>query len=92
MKLNNLSNRLARGVDLNTEIQPLQSLVEIFGNQRVLIEYHHGIREYTNESIVVCAQYGKICVQGKSLHIVLMTKDRLVIQGKIQNVAINKEG
>ena len=92
MKKNNLANRLACELDMLTEIQPLQSLVEIYGNQRVLIEHHQGIRVYTRERIVVCTRYNGICVEGCNLRIVQMTKERLVIQGQIFSVKLSKEG
>ena len=90
MNRNGLSNRLACRMDLQTELQPLQSLVEIYGNERVLIENYRGICEYINERITVAAKSGRICVCGRKLRIALMTKDRLVIQGHINSVAVGE--
>ena len=88
MGIHSITNRLLNNADLATELQPLQSLVEIFGDQRVLIENHCGIRKYTTQEIVISAKNADICVAGDGLHIVLMTKERLVIQGGICNISL----
>ncbi len=92
MRKGGIPNRLAGEADLLTELNPLHSLVEIYGNQRVLVENHQGVHEYTSHKILVCAKCGNICVEGTGLRIALMTKNRLVIQGRICNIALNKEG
>lgn len=87
-----ISNRLARDIDLQTEMQPLNSLLEIYGDHRVLVENHRGVREYSHEKVVVCVKSGNVCICGKDLHIVLMSRIRIVIQGKICNIMLNEEG
>ena len=74
-------------LDLLTELQPLESLVEVYGNQRVLIENHRGVCQYTGERIVIKVKNGNVSVGGTRMRIVLMTKDRLVIQGLIEDIA-----
>ena len=92
MKVNGLTNRIAVKTDLQTELQPLQSLIEIYGKERVLIENHRGVCEYDKSKIVVLGKSGKIGVCGAGLRIALMTKCRLVIQGKIHDVCLCEEG
>ena len=91
MRSNDFANRIAGRTDLITELQPLESIVEIYGKQRVLIENHHGICEYTDQQITVALKCGRFCISGDGLQVVLMTKNRLVIQGLICNAAFCKE-
>ena len=76
--------------DLLTELQPLESLVEVYGNQRILIENHRGVCEYTGERIVIKVKNGNVSASGTKMRIVLMTKDRLVIQGLIESISFCK--
>ena len=53
-----LSNNLPLKLDLSTEVLPAQTLVEIFGTQRVVIENHKGVVQYDNCQICVKKQKG----------------------------------
>ena len=64
------------------------SLVEISADNRVLIEKHYGIREYSSERICVCVSYGYLAVTGENMQLDHMQKDRLIIRGRIESVAI----
>ena len=91
MEKDTLMNRIAVQTDLNTEVMPRQSLIEIYGNNRLLIENHKGILEYSNEEIVVRLKFGLVRITGERLTIALMNKCRLVICGSIGSVHLCKE-
>lgn len=80
--------RLADRADLQGEVLPGQPLVEIFGEQRVLIEHHNGVIEYTMEKIRVKMRYGCLCICGSSLELARMNVDQLIISGSIDSVNI----
>lgn len=65
-------------------------LVEILDRQRVLIENHLGIVEYSATQIVVKEHTGKIVVRGNGLRLAVMTKERLVIRGEIFEVSLKE--
>ena len=67
-------------------VNPILPLVEIYGNQRILIEHHKGVCEYGEELIRVRIRQGCICINGKFLQISCITKERIVVQGQIGNV------
>lgn len=69
-----------------------QSLVEIAGDYRVLIENHFGIVSYSREQILVRVKYGCLCVCGCELEILRMTREQLVICGKIHGLRIQRKG
>ena len=84
--------RLADGADLAAEPIPGQPIVEIAGDRRVLIENHFGVKEYSRERIAVKVKYGFVCVCGCNLELIRMTKEQLVISGRIDAVSIHRRG
>ena len=75
-------------LDLPGETLPGQVLVEITGENRVLIEHHRGVQEYTRERIGVKVKYGVVQINGKCLELRYMTKEQLVVSGKIDCVQL----
>ena len=79
-------SRLADGADLGEEPLPGQSLVEIAGDRRLLIENHCGVKEYSRERIGVRVGYGQIMICGCGLELVRMCKEQLVVTGRIDGI------
>ncbi len=77
-------------LDLPGESFPGQVLVEIAGEKRVLIEHHRGVREYSPQRIGVKVRYGVVEVSGCGLELRSMTKEQLVIVGRIDCVALKR--
>lgn len=77
-------------LDLPGESMPGQVLVEIAGENRVLIEHHRGVREYNNDKICVNVKFGIVQVFGENLRLCSMTKAQLIISGKIDSVALKR--
>ena len=75
-------------LDLPGESLPGQVLIEITGENRVLIEHHRGVREYSKDKIGVNVKYGVVQVCGNCLELKCMTKELLVISGKIDCVQL----
>ena len=84
--------RLADGADLTTEPLPGQPIVEIAGDRRVLIENHFGVKEYSRERISVKVKYGLVSVCGCGLELMRMTKEQLIICGRIDGVTLQRRG
>ena len=78
-----LAEMFVQKIELEDEPLPFQSLIEIVGNCRVLIENHKGITHYSREKVCVRINRGVACVCGSGLTIAVMRKERLVICGKI---------
>ena len=77
-------------MDLPGESLPGQVLIEITGENRVLIENHRGVREYSRERIGVKVKHGLVQVCGSCLELRCMTKDQLVISGHIDGVFLKR--
>lgn len=80
--------RLTDGLDLNGEPMPGVPLVEVTGERRVLIENHGGVTQYGREKICVKVKFGHIQVCGCGLELARMTKEQLVISGRIDSVTL----
>lgn len=80
--------KLADGVDLPGEAIPGQPLVELSGDRRVLIENHRGVTEYRKDRIGIRVSYGQIAVCGSGLELVRMSKEQLVIRGRIDSITV----
>ena len=65
-----------------------ETIVEISGHRRVLIENHGGVIAYSGDRIQVKVQFGAIVVCGQKMEMTHMTKDQLVISGAIHTVAL----
>lgn len=77
-------------LDLPGESLPGQVLVEISGDNRVLIEHHCGVREYSRERIGVKVKYGMLQVCGNCLELRCMTREQLVISGRIDCIVLKR--
>lgn len=84
--------RLADEADLYAEPLPGLPVVELAGDRRVLIERHGGVTEYSEERICVKVRYGQVCVCGCGLELTQMTRQQLVISGRIDCVQLHRRG
>ena len=82
--------KLAEGLDLPAEPIPGLPLVEIAGEQRVLVENHSGVCQYSTERICVRVKYGMISIQGRGLELSRMSREQLIISGKIDCVMLSR--
>ena len=82
------AQRLADGAQLYGEALPGVPLIEIAGDRRVLIERHDGVIEYGRECIRVCVRYGTLCITGNDMELTQMTREQLIISGKIDGIQI----
>lgn len=88
-------SRLGRWMEQSafaSETVPGQPIVEIAGQRRVLIENHRGVAAYGNERILVNVEFGCICICGCNLEMIHMTKEQLVIHGRIDSVGLQRRG
>lgn len=82
--------RFSEDVDLAMEPMPGQPIVEIAGEKRVLIENHQGVKAYGRDQIIVKVKYGCVCVCGCGLELLRMTREQLVIRGKIDCIKLQR--
>ncbi len=67
-----------------------QSIIEVVGDHRVLIENHHGVITYGKEKVIANVRYGTVCICGSTLEITHMTREHLIIQGNIHSISLHR--
>lgn len=86
MGLNLFAEKMAAAVDLAGEPLPGMPIVEIAGDNRVLIENHICITEYSSNRIRVQVKFGQIMIEGSTLVLSKMAREQLVVNGCIHSV------
>ena len=89
-KRRNFFEHMMEQTALPPESVPGQSIIEIAGERRVLIENHQGVAAYGQERILVNVKFGTVCVCGCHLEMVHMTKEQLVIFGRIDSIGLQR--
>ena len=79
-------------LDLAEEANPRQPLVEVCGNQRVIVEHHRGVMAYGREVIQIRLSGGSIRIQGCGLLLRKMCPQQLAVTGKIAAIFWEMEG
>ncbi len=63
-------------------------LVELAGENRILIENHRGIGSYDTQRIGVKMHYGLLEVTGRDLQLSQITAQQLVITGTVESILL----
>ena len=82
--------RIQSAAAIGTESFARVPLVEIAGLHRVLIENHLGVLAYSLEEIEVKVTYGKLTIEGSDLRLSQLSRDQLVIHGRIDAVRLHR--
>ncbi len=82
------AGRLLQGMEPATETMPLQPVLELCGDRRVLIENHFGVTEYSLERISVAVRFGQLQICGCDLRLRRMQGQVLVITGRIDGISV----
>ena len=84
----NLLRRMLDFGELEEEGMPGQSIVELLGNNRVLIENHRRVIEYDLARVCIRVSFGTITILGSNLRLRAMTAGKLIIAGNIDRIDI----
>lgn len=63
-----------------------QTLAELLGDGRLLVEHHRGILRYGTEEILVGTTFGHLRVCGEELRLCCMSREQLWIAGSIRSI------
>ena len=89
-KEHSIWERIMDRSSIEPESVPSQPIVEIAGECRVLIENHRGVAAYGREKILVKVPFGSVCICGCDLEMRHMSKEQLVIYGRIDSVGLQR--
>lgn len=82
--------KMADRADLAGEPLPGVPVVELAGDRRVLIEGHRGVCQYSREEVCVKVRYGCICICGCGLELTRMSREQLIISGRIDGIKVHR--
>ncbi len=68
-----------------------QTLLELLGDHRLLVEHHRGILAYGTEEILIKASFGRLRVTGKELRLCCMSRLQLLIGGTVAALTLEAE-
>ena len=87
----NWAQRLTDSMDLAGETLPGTTIAELAGDRRVLIEGHKGVTEYCRDRVTVKVGYGWLCICGCGLELRQMSKQQLVISGRVDAIHLRRK-
>ena len=88
----NWMEKLALRAQLEEEVLPGQSLVEMYGDSRLLIEHHNGVTLFAVNEICVRLKFGDLQICGNQLQMEKMSDQILVITGRIDSLCVTRRG
>ena len=80
--------RIVCHAELDEEILPGETLLEVVGKGRVLVEGHGGVMAYCDEKIVIKVRYGVAEICGSNLKLTQMDSAKLIITGEISSLQL----
>ena len=80
--------RITERLDLPSEAMGGAPLVQLNGSRQVTVEGHRGIRQYSPERIEVRTVRGCVCIEGRDLHVALLSRDCMVIRGTVRALSL----
>ncbi len=66
-------------------------MITLEGAERLALENHQGVSEYTPSRLVVLTESGPVRVCGHGLRLVSLSRQSLVIQGTLTSLSLGAE-
>ena len=85
---NGILQQMLDSAKLDEESVPGQSVVELLGGNRVLIENHRKVFAYDMTRICIRVSFGMVQIFGCNLRLKAMTGRKLLITGTIERIEI----
>ena len=82
--------RLTQGLEMAGETLPGMTVAELAGDRRVRVEGHRGVTEYDPGRVTVKVSWGALSVTGAGLELRQMSREQLVICGRIDTVELRR--
>jgi len=88
----NFLEAVSGAAELEREPLPGIPLIEIYDQRRVLIENHRGVIGYCCSEVLVRVRFGTVCICGEDLYLRKMSKEQLVVTGRIRCINLRGNG
>lgn len=90
MKKETILRRLTERAGLYGEALPNCPLVELCGDDRMLIEHHKCVLAYCDTSIDIKMPYGILNILGQGLCFICVETERLLIRGRVDSITLTR--
>ena len=77
-------------LEMSSQPMPGIPIVELCGEKRLLVENHHGVVSYGDKQIRIAVKFGNLAVSGSGLKICFMSKQQLVVSGRIDTLQLER--
>ena len=84
------SERICRALDIEPDVLPRASLIEIRGRSAVTVSGGGKILDYTDEEIKLALKSGAVAIRGKRLVCASFCAGKVRIEGRIEGVSFEK--
>lgn len=88
MKRNTVLRRITEKAGLPAESISGVPLLELNGDDRILVENHICVMGYSEREILIRVSFGCIKIQGAGMVLACLKREQLVIHGKVESVSI----
>lgn len=88
MKNGSILRRLTERAGLPAESLPGVPLLELSGDDRILIENHECVIGYSDKEIEVRTKFGLYKISGDAMVLACVQKEQLVIHGKVDSILL----
>ena len=90
MNTGNILRGITERVGLYGEPLPGVPLLELSGDDRILIENHRCVNSYSPDDIAIRVSFGCIHIRGRALVLACVGKDQLVVHGKVDSIVLER--
>ena len=74
------------------ELMPGAPVIELNGFRTVSVDGHRGIRHYSEERIDVMTKDGLVAIEGETLHLQQMDREKIVVKGRVILIRLERNG
>lgn len=90
MNRSNMLRNITEKAGLQAEALPGVSLLELSGDDRILVENHRCVVGYTDSEVLIRVSFGLIQITGQGLLLSCAKKEQLIIHGNIACITLIK--
>ncbi len=89
-KNSDLKDRVRRALDIQPDVFPRETLIEIRGRGAVTVKGGGAIRVYNDDVIKLAVKGGAVCVKGEGLSCASYCRGAVTVEGKISAVGFEE--
>lgn len=91
MRMRSWAKRITEAVGLHAESVPGTTILELCGDDRVLIENVDRVISFDLNKVIVSVSFGFLTLEGERLILDYIGEAKLLITGKIAAIAVERE-